>query len=214
VDRLSVAQWLLVAAFIVFAVSSVYLIIQSLVSRRVPDLAVAKGRPAGAVFYSLVGAMMPWKKESARLHLPVYALGVGYHIGTFASFFWLVVLFFHLRLPHLAASVSAGFLGLTAAAGLALLLRRAASANLRYFSCPDDYFSNALVTGFQVLTAATLLHAGLSPGLFIYASVLLIYLPLGKLRHAIYFASARYHLGVFYGRRGVWNEKGGGAWRS
>jgi hypothetical protein len=33
---------------------------------------------------------------------------------------------------------------------------------------------------------------------------LMLYTPVGKLRHMIYFFAARFHLGFFFGRRGVW----------
>jgi hypothetical protein len=39
---------------------------------------------------------------------------------------------------------------------------------------------------------------------FIIAAVLWLYFPVGKLRHVVYFFAARYHLGFFFGRRGVW----------
>jgi hypothetical protein len=39
---------------------------------------------------------------------------------------------------------------------------------------------------------------------FIAISLLFLYFPLGKLKHAIYFFAARYQLGFFYGWRGVW----------
>ena len=32
-------------------------------------------------------------------------------------------------------------------------------------------------------------------------------MPLGKLRHAVYYFAARYHLGFFYGWRNVWPNK-------
>jgi hypothetical protein len=32
----------------------------------------------------------------------------------------------------------------------------------------------------------------------------MLYIPAGKLRHTVYFFAARYHLGYFFGWRGVW----------
>jgi len=42
--------------------------------------------------------------------------------------------------------------------------------------------------------------------LFYYISftLLMLYVPVGKLRHLVYFFAARYHLGYFFGRRGIW----------
>lgn len=183
-------------------------------AKRPASMDAPRGSASRGILYSLTWAMLPWKKESARLHPAVYTLGVAYHGGTFLSFFWLVVLFFRLGLPRIVASGSAGLLGLTALAGLVLLVRRALNPNLRYFSSPDDYFSNILVTGFQVLTAVTLARVAATGPLFVYAGLLLAYIPVGKLRHALYFGLARYYLGLFYGRRGVWPVGNGRAWRS
>jgi len=158
--------------------------------------------------------MLPWKKESARLHPAVYILGVAYHGGTFLGFFWLVVLFVRAGLPPVTASVSVALLALTALAGLILLARRALNPNLRHFSSPDDYFSNILVTGFQALAAGVLAKAVPTGPLFVYAGLLLVYIPVGKLRHALYFGLARYYLGLFYGRRGVWPCESSRTWRS
>ncbi len=42
------------------------------------------------------------------------------------------------------------------------------------------------------------------PSYYLLFTLLLLYVPVGKLRHMVYFFAARYHLGLFYGRRGVW----------
>jgi nitrate reductase gamma subunit len=211
---MSAAQWFLLTGFVIFVLASLRMVLQVVWSGRSSSLAVPKGKPVPAVLYSLTGAMLPWKKESARLHLVIYVLGAVYHIGTFLSFFWLIALFVHASLPPVVTSGSAVLLTLTTLCGLVLLGRRVASSKLRYFSSPDDYFSNLLVTGFHALTVAALLHEGIANNLFIYAGILLLYIPLGKLRHAVYFALARFHLGLFYGRRGVWPAEGGKSWRA
>jgi hypothetical protein len=46
-----------------------------------------------------------------------------------------------------------------------------------------------------------------APYYFICAGLLFLYLPLGKLKHSLYFFAARYHLGFFYGWRGIWPVK-------
>ena len=157
--------------------------------------------------------MMPWKKESARLHPVTYTLGVTYHAGTFLAFLWVVLLCFGAGLPGWAVRGSSVLLGITGLCGLALLVKRIVTPALRYYSNPDDYFSNLLVTGFQALTAAALAGGGLDRALPVYAGIILIYLPFGKLRHAVFFFPARIFLGLFYGRRGVWPSGGNRPWR-
>ena len=78
---------------------------------------------------------------------------------------------------------------------------------LRSLSNPDDYISNLLVDLFQLSTAFVLLSPGDELIYYLSATVLLLYFPLGKLRHAVYFFAARYHLGLFYGWRNVWPPK-------
>jgi nitrate reductase gamma subunit len=208
------AQWFLLASLALFAAASLRVMHQVASGGRPVNLDAPRGSSSKGVAYSLTGAMLPWKKESARLHAAVYILGVAYHGGTILGFFWLVVLFFRAGLPPVAASVSVALLALTALAGLVLLVRRISKANLRHFSSPDDYFGNILVTGFQALTAVVLADAAPAGALFVYAGVLLVYIPFGKLRHALYFGLARYYLGLFYGRRGVWSGESGRTWRS
>jgi nitrate reductase gamma subunit len=177
------------------------------------DLAAPRGRSLAAVAYSFTGAMMPWKKESARLHPVTYTLGVAFHLGTFFSFFWVAAIFLGAGLPPAIVTASSGLLGLTAACGLALLVKRIVTPALRYYSNPDDYFSNMLVTGFQAWTAFCMARSGHYQALFIYAGIVFLYLPFGKLRHAVFFFTARLFLGLFYGRRGVWPSGGGRSWR-
>jgi len=101
----------------------------------------------------------------------------------------------------------AGFLIISGLSGMAILIKRMTKKELRTLSNPDDYISNLLVTLVQLMTASVLLNVRLFPVYFILVSIFLLYLPLGKLKHTLYFFAARYHLGLFYGWRGVWPPK-------
>jgi nitrate reductase gamma subunit len=91
------------------------------------------------------------------------------------------------------------------ASGFFILIKRLSLSKLRNLSNPDDYISNFLVTIFQVATILLLLTGQKAEFQHnIIASILLLYLPLGKLKHVVYFFAARYQLGLFFGRRGVW----------
>lgn len=163
------------------------------------------GNTISAVAYSFTGGMSPRKKESAYLHLPTYTAGMIYHLGTFLS----MALFFGILLTiRIGSSLSLVFsvsLVLSGSCGLGILIKRALKKELRSLSNPDDYISNLLVTGFQLVTAVQLQMP--TPLYFILVSCLLLYLTAGKLKHTIYFFAARYHLGLFYGWRGVWPPK-------
>lgn len=171
------------------------------------DYAPASGKAGPAIQYSFTGAMSPVKKESAFLHLPTYTAGIIYHLGTFLSILLLFLMLFHISFTGLSASVLSLFFLITTACGTGILIKRIIKKELRSLSSPDDYISNLLVTLFQLLTSLIFFLPSLVPTYFILASLLLLYFPVGKLKHAIYFFAARYHLGLFYGWRGVWPPK-------
>lgn len=179
------------------------------------DFSEKSGSVAKGVVYSNTVAMMPQNKESAYLHLPSYALGILFHIGIFSSFLIFILSFFnffnqwiindhgiHYLLPLLTAA--------GAIAGLSLFIKRLINRNLRNLTNPDDYFSNAFTTLFQLATTLYLLLpscTGIVNIYYIMVSILFLYMPLGKLKHLVYFFAARYHLGFFYGWRNVWPQK-------
>jgi hypothetical protein len=171
------------------------------------DLSTPKGDVSSAVIYSFTGAMHPGKKESAFLHLPTYTAGIIYHLGTFLSLPLFFLLFAGLSLPLPVLYTAAIFLVLSVISGISIFIKRFVKKGLRELSNPDDYLSNLLVTIFQLLTASALLYSQLLPACSVWAGILLLYLPFGKLRHVVYFFAARYQLGFFFGWRGVWPPK-------
>lgn len=164
-------------------------------------------RTGSAIAYSFTGAMNPAKKESAFLHLPTYTAGILYHLGSFVS---VLILILNLLIPITAGSgfwLLSIFLFVSGICGLAILIKRIVKPSLRSLSNPDDYLSNLLVTLFQLTTALSLIIPTARPVYFIVSAILFFWFPVGKLRHAVYFFAARYHLGLFFGRRGVWPPK-------
>lgn len=168
------------------------------------DHSAPAGSPLAGIIYSFTTAMNPRNKESAFLHLPTYSAGILFHIASFISIILYFFILFH-RIPEgitgILLAISAILGGL---AGLSMLAKRILSKNLRYLSKPDDYISNLLVSLFQFFTALVILHDGFHQLYMFLAALLFLYMPLGKLKHIVYFFAARYHLGLFYGWRGVW----------
>jgi nitrate reductase gamma subunit len=160
------------------------------------------GSEKSGISYSFTGAMSPRKKESAYLHLPTYTAGMIYHLGTFAAIALFFLILLNVKLHEYLNIILIAFLILSALCGLAILIKRMVKKELRFLSNPDDYISNILVSLFHIATAYYLFKC--SPFYFVLVSLLLLYLPVGKLKHSLYFFAARYHLGFFYGRRGVW----------
>ena len=165
--------------------------------------AAPKGDPAAGVRYAFTGALLPVAKESVREHLPSYLLGLLFHAGIFAALALLVTTLGGWAWPSLLQVMLQLLLGLGVLAGLGLLLKRLLLPELRGLSYPDDFVSNGLATVFVALALA-----GLTKVWLLSATLLLVYVPLGKLRHCLFFFVARRHMGAFFGRRGVFPTEG------
>lgn len=168
------------------------------------DYAEPSGKTGSAIAYSFTGAMSPVKKESAFLHLPTYAAGIIYHLGTFTAILLFILSLIGISLPSILSYILACCLAVSGACGLGMLIKRFVKKGLRTLSNPDDYIANILVTLFHLVSALALVIPGLAPFCFLSASAVCLVFPFGKLKHAVYFFAARYHLGLFFGRRGVW----------
>jgi len=163
-----------------------------------------RGSAARGVYYNFTAAMLPAHKESVRLHPGKFAIGLLLHLGVLLSLLAVVVT---LAAPT-TGFVVLGWLRLPAAvstfAGLYLLLRRVRDPNLKVMSAPEDFFAVALSTGLVALVASLPATENARLFLLAYTATLLLYLPFGKLRHAVFFFVARADLGHRLGHRGVY----------
>lgn len=200
----TIYHWIFLGGFAICLISCLSQFFKVILSGLPKDFSQPLGKTLPAIVYSFTGAMSPTKKETAYLHLPTYTAGIIFHIGTFCGVFCLIVLFFNIQLPEWLKLSFSILLIISAICGLSILIKRILVSKLRNLSNPDDYISNVLVTGFHILLAITILNNRILPVLLIYSTVLFLYLPIGKLRHTIYFFTSRIHLGFFYGWRGVW----------
>jgi hypothetical protein len=177
------------------------------------DFSVKSGSVAKGVAYANTVAMMPANKESAYMHLPTYAAGIIYHLGTFLSLLLFVLSLFNLNAyyPQWLSLILAACLLVSGVCGTVLLIKRFVNKNLHSLANPDDYLSNFFTTLLHFATACYLAFAGCCCSVpyiyYISATLLLVYMPFGKLRHVVYYFAARYHLGFFYGWRNVWPPK-------
>lgn len=163
--------------------------------------------PAGSasrgVLYSFTGAMAPHRKESASRHPVAFAAGAVLHLAVFAAFAaTLAAAVAPERSRSIAAGAPLAALGLAACVGL--FLRRLLRPTLRAVSSPEDFSANLVVAA--LLAANLAHHAGWlnAAALQVIAALVLIYLPLGKLRHGLFFFLSRINLGRRLGRRGVY----------
>jgi len=171
------------------------------------DLSSATGNTKAAMPYAFIGSMSPTKKESAFLYLPTYIAGIIYHIGTFSALALFFIIIFDINLPPTLSLILSGLFIISGLCGFGILIKRIIKSQMRDLSNPDDYISNLIVSIFQWATAGVLLSDTLLAVYLLIAGILFLYIPVGKLKHTVYFFAARYHLGFFFGHRGVWPPK-------
>ena len=166
------------------------------------DFSRRAGRPIVGLFYNFTVAISPGHKESARLHPAEFVAGVVLHAGVFAALAEVLAL---LAGANVMVSWNAPLrvlAGVGAATAIVLLVRRLQSPVLRALSTPDDYLAGLATCGLLVLAVFPALGSGAA--LMTYAAFLFLYLPLGKLRHAVFFFVARADYGWRLGHRGVY----------
>lgn len=200
-------QIISLTAFLICVISLTYHFIRLIKLGLPKDYSQKIGNLNSAISYSFVGAMNPLKKESAYMHFPTYTAGILYHIGTFISFALYFLFVFNIGFTYILQLILICIIIVSSMSGVAIFLKRLTVKKLRSLSNLDDYISNLLVTAFQICTLITLLADTFVPFYFICAALLFLYIPLGKLKHLLYFFAARYHLGFYYGWRGVWPVK-------
>jgi len=176
-------------------------------SRRFPrvpaPIAPARGSAAAGVLYAFTKAFFPTAKESASLHLPSYLAGIGYHLAIFTALAGLLASLLPVRVPTAANAAGAVLTAVGLVCGLGLLAKRTLDARLRGISVPDDFVANLLVDAALATGIAAYLDHALVPLFQVTGAVLLLYAPLGKLRHMLFLVTSRRWSGAYFGRRGV-----------
>lgn len=201
-------HWLAISSLIFSIALLAFQFARLLFFGRPKDLSVPSGSVSKGVVYSFTKAMSPYEKESAYMHLPTYSAGIIYHIGTFLSLGIFLIFILGINDWHeILKYILSVLLLVSAAAGFAVLIKRIINSELKSLSGPDDYISNLLTTFAQLISAFYLLFSGMEPLYYLTMSLFLLWIPLGKTKHLVYFFFARYHLGFFYGRRGTWPQK-------
>lgn len=167
------------------------------------DPSPGKGSDMLGVLYAFTLGMLPWKKESARLHWMVYLRGIAFHAGIFAGMVVLTLSIFNVTGPAVLNIVLDILIWLGAAAGVAAIVSRIADPMLRGISNTDDYISPALISLFMVTGALYNMGSLGTVYFFAAASILCLYLPWSKVRHCVYFFFSRAKIGAMMGHRGL-----------
>ena len=167
------------------------------------DRAKPKGDRQMGILYAYTLGMAPWSKESTRLHALAYLRGVAFHIGIFLGLALLVASPWLGRLPQVARNLLGLVIAAGALFGLAGFAARYVERNLKALSNPDDYFAVLIVSLFLGIEALWLFYPPMQVLFYLVSAAMLVYAPLGKIRHCIYFAYSRLFYGRFVGSRAV-----------
>jgi hypothetical protein len=167
------------------------------------DQSPIKGDLSHGIAYAFTQGMMPWAKESTRIHMLAYLRGIGFHVGIFAAIGTVVISPLWGRLPSLLSLTLFWVLMLGAILGAAGGVMRIVEHNLRGLSLPDDHFAVWLTTFFIAVTGFALLKEAFVIPMYIVSAITFVYVPLGKIRHCLYFFFSRSFFGKFFGRRAV-----------
>lgn len=195
---------LLALAGLISGLFGIYLRYTETKRRALPaDQSPAKGNISHGIMYAFTTGMMPWAKESTRIHLIAYLRGIGFHIGIFAAIGTVILSPFWGFLPPPLSLTLFWILVLGALLGALGGFMRILEHNLRRLSLPDDHFAVWLTTLFIAVTGLGLVHESFVIPMYIVAAVTFVYVPLGKIRHCLYFFFSRAFFGKFFGRRAV-----------
>ncbi len=164
-----------------------------------------KGRKG--IFYAFTRGMMPWEKESAKKHFLTYIAGVLYHCGLFAALFYIFSLMVPFALSPDLISILRVLIAVGIFCGLGLLVKRISLKYMKTLSCLDDYVANILVDLVLILAFVVTFEKNMRSILFLATIILFLYIPLGKIRHCLFFFYTRVLFGIFFGRRGVFPHK-------
>jgi hypothetical protein len=167
------------------------------------DKSPVKGNLAHGITYAFTTGMMPWAKESTRIHMIAYLRGIGFHIGIFSAIGTVLISPVRGFLFPLLSMILFWVLVLGAFLGAAGGFMRIFEHNLRGLSLPDDHFAVWLTTLFIAISGLSLVNETFIIPMYIIAAITFVYVPLGKIRHCLYFFFSRTFFGKFFGRRAV-----------
>lgn len=167
------------------------------------DRTIPKDSPLHGILYAFTLGMAPWAKESTRTHWVAYMRGIGFHVGIFAGLAGLLASPWFNQIDLYIRSLFAIITAVGALLGAAGGIMRLVEHNLRAVSTPDDHLSLWLVSLFLAAITGSAIWTSLVPAMWILAAAMLVYAPLGKIRHCVYFYFGRLFYGLHIGRRGV-----------
>ena len=175
-------------------------------------MAAAIGDPAAGIRRAFTLTLAPWSREQSRRPLPpdiaerFYVrsfLSIHYHVAAVVALLLLFSSPFWREFPAALAPVAGAFLFFGFIIGIVFFLMRVFDRRLRAISIPDDYISLLLVNALVLTAIAATFFPGALPAFQVTGGVVLLYAPLGKIRHMVFCLASLWEVGKHYGRRGV-----------
>jgi hypothetical protein len=195
---------LLALAGLVAGLFGIYLRYTETKHRVLPtDQSPIKGNISHGITYAFTKGMMPWAKESTRIHMLAYLRGIGFHVGIFTAIATVIISPFWEYLPPIIFLILFWMLSIGAVLGAAGGIMRIVESNLRGLSLPDDHFAVWLTTLFITVAGLAVINDSFVIPMYLVSAITFIYIPLGKIRHCLYFFFARLFFGKFFGRRAI-----------
>jgi len=204
---LTILKWGVVASFLNCFTFLIIMVLKTSSFGKMPVYAKPQGKGKEGIFYAFGKGMMPWEKDSARRHILTYIGGMLYHGGIFAAFFYLFSLVISFEISKPLKFLFSLLIGLGFFSGVSLLVKRILLVSLRKISCADDFAANLVVDVFLALALLNTFYPGLKTYFYAISIILFLYVPVGKIRHCVFFFYTRILFGLFYGRRGVLPKK-------
>lgn len=174
-----------------------------------PDFSVSAGSPFKGILYNFSWAMLPSHKESIRLHPFWFLTGALMHIGIFAAILKVLTVLVSPQFSSFKGLLLEVVLLVASICAIILLIKRIFSKTMRSMSSPDDFISILLVVDFLIAALSCELGVLNTGAFLVHSAVLFFYLPLGKLKHALFFFVARAEYGARLGYRGIYPVKSG-----
>lgn len=196
----------IILSFFITVIYLFFLIIRTFSFGKKSLYAESQGDVKKGIIYAFGKGMMPWEKESAKKHLLTYFAGIFYHFGIFSAAFYVISVIIHFYIGALIVNLIRALVFIGILCGIGLLVKRIILPYMRKISTPDDFLANILVDVFLILAFIDSYTLELRNVFLASVIIMLLYIPLGKIRHCFFFFYSRVVFGIFYGRRGVFPQ--------
>lgn len=200
---LDFTKFLATTSILFFGAGLVYHYYKTKQLKSISDLSLPKGSHKAGIIYAFTIGMLPWVKESTRKHWIAYIRGVIFHIGIFTGIAVLILKLLKVEINTSLIKIFATIIGIGAIMGFAGIVLRITEKNLREISTFDDFVSVFLVSLFLTSITLALLEVKFELLMYLISFFTLIYAPLGKIKHCLYFFFSRFFFGIHIGHRGI-----------